>query len=412
MNMKHTFKPGFAHSSYSRIALAGLSCALFGVTLAGCNNGGTSGGIGGTSSTSSGDTLATVGGAKVTRADLGTFLEAQGGEQALPVLIDTQLILEALKAKKLEVTDAEVDAEVARVQVDNPRAAEVVKAGGARLNVFKSQIKSQLGAQKLLGADISATDAQVKSFFEKNRRYYDTPAKTTVGMLLASTKTRADLMAQQLQKKTKTLAELVAEQKKAADPVAINSTGGEELARFPAPISTRIAPLIAKLQKGGATPVQKFAEQAYAIFVLADKIPVVKADLEKMRAQVELDYKSAEVAKKTVETARLAALSNPQLPKNPATFEENVSRTFESLRMQNPNATLRDTFNYINQSTANELISGLRSSGTVVIDDATYAKVATQYQAKTAAPDATGNSASGNSASENSATGNSAPAAP
>ncbi|PQV64383.1 PPIC-type PPIASE domain-containing protein [Abditibacterium utsteinense] len=382
--MKHSFKPGFA--------LAGLTCALFGATLAGCNNGGATG-AGGASS----DTLATVGSAKVTRADLTTFLEAQGGEQALPILIDTQLVMEALKAKSLDVTDAEVDAEVARLQANNPAIAEVMKAGGAKLDVLKTQVKSQLAAQKLLTAGITATDAQVKSFFEKNRSFYDVPEKTTVGMLLASSKTRADLMAQQLQKKTKTLVELVAEQKKAADPVAANSTEGEQLSRFPAPISARVAPLLAKLQKGGVTPVQKFAEQAYAVFVLADKTPAVKADLAKIRPQVEADYKSAEVAKKTVKI-------NPQNPP----FDETLRRTFESVKMQNPNATLHDALNYINQTTANELIAGLRSGGSVQIDDANYAKVATQYQAKAAATDATGNSASGNSATGNTATGASA----
>ncbi len=382
--MKHQFKPGFA--------LAGLTCALFGATLAGCGNGASTGAGG----VSSNDTLATVGASKVTRADLGTFLEAQSGEQALPYLIDTQLIFEALKAKTLDVTDAEVDADIARRQAGDPTVAEVIKAGGARLQIIKSQVKRELAVQKLLTGDISATDAQVKSFFEKNRRYYDQPAKTTVGMLLSSTKTRADLMAKQLAAKTKTLAELVAEQKKAADQVAPNSTEGEQLSRFPPPISTRITPLLAKLQKGGVTPVQQFSPSAFAVFVLADKTPVVKADLATIRPQVELDYKSAEVAKKTV-------AKNPQNPP----FDETLSRTFESVRLQNPNATLRDTLNFINQTTANELIAGFRSSGTVQIDDASYAKVATQYQAAPAAA-GTGNSATGNTATDNTATGNSA----
>lgn len=397
--MKHHFKPGFA--------LAGLSCALLGATLAGCNNG-TAAGIGGSSSTNSGDTLATVGGTKVTRAELGTFLEAQSGEQALPYLIDTQLIYESLKAKSLDVTDAEVEADLTRRQANDPTVSELIKAGGAKLEIVKSQIKRELAMQKLLTSGITATDAQVQSFFEKNRAYYDTPAKTTVGMLLASTKTRADLMAKQLKDKTKTLAELVAEQKKVNDPVATNSTEGEQLSRFPAPISTRVAPLLAKLEKGGVTPVQKFAEQAYAVFVLADKTPAGKADLAKIRPQVELDFKSAEVAKKTV----------AENPRNPP-FEETLRRTAESVRLQNPNATLRDTLNFINQTAANKVLSELRSSGTVQIDDASYAKVATQYQAAPAAPDASGNSASGNAApaadsaaSNSAAVGNVAPATP
>ncbi|MBW3638216.1 MAG: SurA N-terminal domain-containing protein, partial [Armatimonadetes bacterium] len=91
-------------------ALAGLTFALLGASLAGCNNGNNGGGgvIGGAAVGKSSDTLATVGGTKVTRAELGAFLEAQQGEQVLPYLIDTQLIFENLKSKGLEVTDAEI----------------------------------------------------------------------------------------------------------------------------------------------------------------------------------------------------------------------------------------------------------------------------------------------------------------
>lgn len=400
--MKYSFKPGFA--------LAGLTCALLGATLAGCNkDSGNSGGMIGATSGSSGDTLATVGTSKITRADLTTFLEAQGGEQALPILIDTQLIFEALKAKSLDVSDAEVDADLARRQATDPSLAALLTGGGPRVSIIKTQIKRELAVQKLLTAGITASDAQLKSFFEKNRRYYDTPEKVTVGMLLASTKTRADLMAEQLKKKTKTLAQLVAEQKKAADPVASNSTESEQLARFPSPIAERVRPLIAKLPKGGIAPVQNFGGQAYAVFVVADKTASVKADFTKLRPEIEADYKSAEVAKKTVEAARKVAAANPQMPKNPESFDENVRRSFEAIQGQNPNATLRDALNYINQTTANELISGLRTAGTVQVEDATYAKVATPYQAKTGASDAT---ATGNSASGNAASGNAAPAAP
>ncbi|RYG64269.1 hypothetical protein EON80_19525, partial [bacterium] len=65
--MTYNFKRG--------TALAGLTlCAAFGATLAGCTGGAGGGG---------GETLATVGDAKISRTDLATFLEAQQGEQVL-----------------------------------------------------------------------------------------------------------------------------------------------------------------------------------------------------------------------------------------------------------------------------------------------------------------------------------------
>lgn len=389
-------------------ALAGLMCALGGLTLAGCNqNGGGSSGIVGASSGNSSDTLATVGTAKITRADMNTFLEAQSGEQALPILIDTQLVFEALKAKSLDVTQAEVDADLARRQAADPRVEALVTAGGPQLAIIKTQIKRELALQKLLTAGITPTEAQLKTFFEKNRVYYDKPVQAKVGLLFASTKTRADLMASQLKSGSRTFAQLVAEQKKVNDPVAGQSVesrpGMESLESFPPAVRAQLA----KLPKGGTTtpsPINVgLPMPVYVIFRKVDAVPATKADLTKIRAEVEADYKNAQVAEKT-------AAKNPQNPKD---FNQTLKLTYDSIKFGspqspgNPNATLRDALNSINQYAANELIQGLRTAGTVQIDDATYAKVALPYQPPTTAG-AAGNTASGNAAPGD-ASGNAAP---
>lgn len=363
--MTYNFKRG--------TAIAGLTlCAALGATLAGCNNGGGAGGN---------DTLATVGGSTVTRADLVKFLEAQQGEQALPYLIDTQLIMESLKAKGIEVTDAEVEADLARRQASDPNVKALVEAGGPKLDSAKAQIKRDIAMQKLLTADVKATDAQVKSFFEKNRRYYDAPAKAKVGILFTSTKTRADLMARQLKDKTRTFEALVAEQKKANDPAAGQSTvdrgSFESLENFPPAVAAQIE----KLPKGGTTSPQELnvglPTPIYIIFKKVDVQPATKADLTKMRPQIEADYKLAEVARKT-------AAANPQNPP----FDETLSRTQQYLQSQNPGGPapqLRDVLSFINQTAANELLSKMRTSGTVQIGDPSYAKVAPTYQPAPAA---------------------------
>lgn len=403
----------------SSFAALGLICALSGLTLAGCNRGdaGSTGGatLTGAATGSSSDTLATVGTVKVTRADLSALLEAQGGQQALPILIDTQLVFEALKAKSLEVSDAEVDTEFARRQAKDPQLAAQIATGGALIPLLKVSLKREIAVQRLLTAGITPTEAQVKAFFEKNHSYYDTPEKVKVGILFASTKVRADLLASQLKNKSKTFEALVAEQKKALDPIASQSiasrTNFDSLETFPPPVRAQLL----KLPKGGTTtPVSLnlgLPSPVFLIFRKVDFQPLKKADFTAIRADVEADYKSAQIAAKT-------AAKNPQNPK----FDETLKRTFDAIKNgnqqvpPNPNVTLHDALNSINQYAASELMQGLRSGGTVQIQDPAYTKVATAYQAPTAPGTAdnaaSSNAASGNAASGNAASGNAAPGAP
>ena len=395
-----------------RRTLAGLSLTAIlvaGGALAGCTPGGGSSASGGGNS---GDTLATVGAAKVTRADLANFLEAQQGEQVLPYLIDTQLLFENLKSKGLEVTDAEVTADLDRRKANDPSAAALIEAGGGKLETAKGQVRRDLAVQKLLTADVKATDAQVKSFFEQNRAYYDAPAKAKVGLLFASTKVRADVLARQLTQKTKTFEALVEEQKKANDPVAGQSTADrgtfEGLENFP----PNIAAQITKIAKGATTPPQSLQvglpTPVFVIFKKVDFQPAKKADLTALRPQVETDYKLAEAAKKTV-------AENPQNPP----FAETLKRTAQFMQSQNPAGgapRLREILNYINQTSANALLTTLRGSGTVQVDDPTYAKVAEAYKSVAAAPGAAVVPGGATSGATNSAApapaGNAAPAKP
>jgi foldase protein PrsA len=382
-------------------AIASLSlCAAFGAALSGCNG---NNAVGGVSSAGGGDTIATVGGSKVTRGDMASFLEAQQGEQILPYLIDTQLIFEELKKKGMDVSDAEVDADLARREETDPSVKALVTAGGPKLIAAKAQIKRDLAVTKLLTADVKVTDDQLKTFFQKNSRYYDQPAKVKVGILFSSTKVRADLMSRELTKKTKTFEALVAEQLKANDQAAKQSTPDrgtfESLQNFPAPIAAQLT----KLPKGAATTPQSLnvglPTPVFIIFKKLDFQPAKKADLTNMKTQIENDYKLYEIAKKT-------AGENPANPP----FEQTLERTQQYIQSQNPGGPaprLRDVLGFINQTAANTLLTKLRSEGTVQVDDPNYAKVAQAYQAAPAA----GAAAGGASNSASAPAANAAPAA-
>ena len=378
---------------FSGAAATGLALALAGCT--GNNTTGTS--SVGTSVTATGD-IAKVGNSSVSRADLLGFLEAQSGEQVLPYLIDTQLVFEALKDKKLDVTDAEIDADLERRKTQDPTLAATLTAGGNRVAFVRQQIKRELATQKLLTADAKApTDEQLKTFLTKYGAYYDQPAKIKLGALVSSTKARADVMERALKAKTKTFEQLVEEQKKVSDPAAKGSTASsgdfQTLATLGLPPAAQKQ--LETLPKGGTTSVQTFPG-AFVIFRKADFQPLVKADLAKNRAQIEGEYRMMQAAQVEVK----------KNPGNPA-FDETLKRTKDSIQQQlqqeyqqtmqqammsgrmtappPPPAppTLRDVLTAMLIPARNNLLTTLRTAGTVQVSDPAYAKVGESYQPPT-----------------------------
>lgn len=341
--------------------LAGIAPALFlGGLVGGCGSSGAS------SSGNGGASIATVGGQAISRDELRDYLEAAYGANSLGQLIDYQLVLQALKAKGLDVTDAEVtkalqdQLETTKKQEGSapptpgtPRPSEelqkVLSAPGARQETLKRVTRYRLALDKLLTADVKVDEAGLKKWFEANRARYDKPASLDIGILATSQKARADLMSRQLASKTKTFQELVGEQAKANDPLGRNSTasvpvpatGLATIFRNPA-----IGAKIEKLQVNQVMPPQSVATgpggpPAFLIVRMNKREAAVKADYTKLHDRIEQDYKFDQVD-------RQAATLDPQQPPR--------------------------------QAALNKLLTGLRSGAKLEINDPTYSSIADAYK--------------------------------
>ena len=394
--------------------LAALGLAL---ALAGCNGtngaaGGTTGGSGATGA--SGDTLATVGGTPITRTELNKILEAQSGAQVLPVLIDSQLLIQEGKDKGIAVSEADVDAELERQKKLSPELTQELTKNPKLVDAVKTQVRRNLVTQRLLTKDVKAPDADVKKFFDTYKSYYQDPAKVKVGTLLTSTKARADAMSRALKDKSKTFEQLVEEQKKAQDPLASRSSLGETFApvdTLPMVFGADEAKSIEKLAKGGTTDPKAInvgaGQPIYVLFHVTDRQEPTKVDFATLKPQVETDYKMAQIAMKEVK-------KNPQNP----SFDETLKRTRDAIRGQSqdpsaPAPSLRDVLTIILRPLQQNLLTDLRAKGTVKIDDASYTAVADQYKAiptpvppgAATAGAATGGAATGGAATGGAATG-------
>jgi len=386
--------------------LGGTSALLLALALAGCNgSGGNTGGAGTSSVASSGagggsssDALATVGSSTITRGQLTTLLEGLAGPRVLPELIDEQLLSEALKAKGGSVSDAELSTELTRLGERDTALKAAVDAGGARAEAYRLQARRSLTFQKLLTAGIDAKDADVQTFYKRFASYYDTPAQVKVGILLASTKTRADQLERSLAAKPDSFAALVAEQKAkgATDPAARQSTvdTGQfqpvEAPSGPPSAATKFNQLLLTAKKGQILPVQSPSPNGpFIIPRIVDRKEAVKADFAKIKDEVTTDYKLGQVAITEIKKS----------PSNPPTLEQNVKQVVALLAQPNPQtqqpgikATLRDALTFILQQASQTLLAGLRTNGSVQISDPTYKDVAQQY---VAAPTGAGTTGAG-----------------
>ena len=234
---------------------------------------------------------------------------------------------------------------------------------------------------------MKVSDDELQKFFNTYKSYYEEPAKVKVGTLLTSTKARADAMNRALKDKTKTFDQLVADQQKAADPLAKRSNAGESFApvdTLGAVFGADEAKSIEKLPKGGTTDPKEInigaGQPIYVLFHITDKQEPTKADFKALKPQIETDYKMAQVAQEEVK-------KNPQNPP----FAETLKRTRDAIQQQqqqqNPMAppppppSLRDVLTIILRPKQQNLLTDLRSKGTVKIDDAAYSTVAEQYKA-------------------------------
>jgi peptidyl-prolyl cis-trans isomerase C len=136
------------------------------------------------------DVLARVNGEPVKKADLDRLIKNMelSANQTLPVdrrdeilrkaldqLVTYTVLSQEMRARKVEVTDAEVDSNLQQMQKQFPNEAEFKKALAARgmtVEKLRSDARIDMSINKMMEAEVSSTppptDAQVREFYDKN----------------------------------------------------------------------------------------------------------------------------------------------------------------------------------------------------------------------------------------------------
>jgi len=157
--------------------VAVLSAAVLCAGLAACSGG------------SGGDNVASVNGANITRAEFDSKLEAgPQGKAILNQLVQADLIDQYARDNHVEVSDADVDARENEIKAKYPPGQfdSILKSQNLTEDDVKRILRQQLVVEKAVSANVKVSDADVKSYLEKNHATLDTAEQVRAKHILVA----------------------------------------------------------------------------------------------------------------------------------------------------------------------------------------------------------------------------------
>ncbi|MBD5633005.1 MAG: SurA N-terminal domain-containing protein, partial [Candidatus Eremiobacteraeota bacterium] len=159
---------------------AGLAAAILGFSIAGCSNG-SSGGDGGD--------IASVNGDKISRSDFDGKLE--GSQQAKGVfnqLVQGLLIDQYAKSNNISISDADVQKKEDDIKAKYPpgQFEQILKTQSLTEDDVKRILRQQLVVEKAVDANVHVSDADIKTYLDKNHATLDTQAQVRARHILVA----------------------------------------------------------------------------------------------------------------------------------------------------------------------------------------------------------------------------------
>jgi len=235
--------------------------------------------------------VALVNGQKITRTEFITRLKKAAGKAVLADLIFRRLVEDEFQKAGLQLTDQEVNERLSELKKEFPNEEafqQWVQSIGMTPQELTSELRYQLKLEKLRTKDVKFTEADLKRFFKDHREHYDKPERVIVSQIVVGSKSEAEKVRAELKKPGANFGALARQY--SIDPM-FRSRGG----RLPEmPLRQLMPPevqaAVAKMKVGDISQPIK-VDQNWYIVKLEDRKPAEKATFEKVRKQVERDYR-------------------------------------------------------------------------------------------------------------------------
>ena len=150
---------------------------------------------------------ATVNGQPISRLEVISALEKQGGKQTLDNMITKTLILQEGKKRNIEVSQDEIEAEIQKINETLKEQQTTLEAAlelqGMTRKELDEDIRLQLLVQKLVDSQVTVGDEEVTEYVTENEELF--PDSTSEEEKISQA--REQLKAQKVQLETQTLIE-------------------------------------------------------------------------------------------------------------------------------------------------------------------------------------------------------------
>lgn len=114
---------------------------------------------------------AIVNGKPIFRFELNQRLVNTYGKEVLENLVVEQLVKQEATKKKIEVTEKDIDEEIAKLSQslgEGTNIEEVLKFQGISMKDFREQLKMRLQVNRILADEVSVTDEETDSYVKQN----------------------------------------------------------------------------------------------------------------------------------------------------------------------------------------------------------------------------------------------------
>lgn len=235
--------------------------------------------------------VAVVNGQKIAKAEFMSRLKKAAGPQVLTDLILRALVEDAFARSGLQLPEQEVQQRLQEVQAEFPSQEafnEWLAARAITLEDLQKELAFQIKLEQLRSKDVKYNEADLKRFFAQNRRYFDKPERVVVSQIVVSSKQEADKIYQDLQKPGANFAAM-------ARQYSIDAMFRQFGGRLPEMPTDRLMPpevqaAVRRMQVGQVSTPIKVGE-SYYIVKLENRKPAEKAVFEKVRAEVERQFR-------------------------------------------------------------------------------------------------------------------------
>lgn len=145
----------------------------------------------------SGETVATIDGEDISRQQWMVAMENRYGKETLQTLVNEVVMEKAAKKYRVEVTEEEIDLELALVR----SAKESTEMSIHQLDedIIRQSIRAQLILEKVLTKDIIIEEQDVKAYYDENESLYNIPTSYKTSIIVVQTKEDAEKTLEELE---------------------------------------------------------------------------------------------------------------------------------------------------------------------------------------------------------------------